>query len=165
MTSLYNFNIPSEVYPYSQSSTQSKSGTDWGSQYGTTLLPLLQQSTEQLPGFLSQISPLLQGQHTSLLKKALSPEAFQGTLNQLASRGVLDSSIASDTLSKTATGLISEIGDKAYTSNLQGLLSQAQLPNMFGGLADLLKKTESVSESITEQPLAPYELMANMLMY
>ena len=165
MTLLYNFDIPSDVYPYSKSTTQSRTGLDWGTDFGQVLQPLLQESTQQLPGLLSGLVPTLQGQYSNLMKKALGPQAFQGTLNQLAQRGMLDSTVAGDALSKTATNIMSDIGDKGYTSLLQGLLAQTQLPTQLGNLGQLLQTSTSAGESITEQPLAPYELMARMLMY
>jgi len=165
MTALFNFDIPSDVYPYTKQSQQSQTGMDWGSDFGQTLSPLLQQSAQQLPGLLSGISPAIQGQYSSLMKQALGPEAFQGTLNQLANKNMLNSSVAGDAMSKTASNIATQVGNQGYNSLLQGLLAQTQLPSQLGNLGQLLQTSQSSGESITEQPLAPYELLAKMLMY
>jgi len=165
MTSLFNFDIPTDVYPTSKSTQQSSSGMDWGNEFGQTLMPALQQSTQQLPGLLSSLTPTLQGQYSSLMKQALGPEAFQGTLNQLSNKGMLNSTVAGDAMAGTASNIATNVGNKGYESLLQGLLAQTQLPGQLGNLGQLLQKSESTGESITEQPNAPYELMAKMLMY
>ena len=69
-------------------------------------------------------------------------------MNNLASRGMLNSSVASDALSKTATGLGSTAMQMQYG-----------LPTMLGQLASNIGQ-----QSYSSNPLAPYELLSNFVL-
>ena len=163
------FNIPMSTYPYSSSSSaqNSTSAIDWSSQLGQTLLPMIQNWSKRIPGLAENLSETLQGQYKTMMREALQPQAFQGVLNQLANRGVLDSSITSNALSDTASRIAEGIGKQGYLSALQGIDAQMRVPGMLGQIAELARTSEAqaVSRAESGNPLAPYELMAKMMMY
>lgn len=146
------FNLPTltkDTYP------SSSSGIDWNSGYGSDLLKSLTNSINQLPQMAQQFGDTLQGQYSNLMKRSLSPDMFQGTLNNLASRGMLGSSEAGNAMGRTAKDIMNTVGDRAYESQLQGLQQQMQLPGLLGQLAQLLQTSKS------SDPLAPYQLAMN----
>jgi len=167
------FSIPEGAYPQSSSygwnASQSEEAIDWNSALGRTLLPLIQGGAQNLPVLAGKLGDTLQGQYNSLMRQALGPDAFQGTLNQLAGKGVLNSSVAGNTLANTASTIAGEIGDRGYLSYLQGLQTQMQVPGMLGQLAELARRKDATSVSQqgsqSSNQLAPYELMASLLMY
>ena len=164
-----NFSIPRRAYPSSGSSSiqRSESAIDWTSGLGQTLLPLIRTWAKKVPGIAQDMGQTLQDQYNSLMRSALQPQAFQGVLNQLANRGVLDSSITKDALSDTASRIAQKIGEQGYLSVLEGLQAQMGVPQILSKLAELARsaKTQAVSQSEYSNPLAPYELMARMMMY
>jgi hypothetical protein len=167
------FNIPEGAYPESSSygwnASQSEEAIDWNSALGRILLPLIQGGAQNLPVLAGKLGNTLQGQYNSLMRQALGPDAFQGTLNQLAGKGILNSSMAGDTLANTASTIAGEIGNRGYLSYLQGLQTQMQAPGMLGQLAELARRKDAISVSQqgsqSSNKLAPYELMASLLMY
>jgi len=110
------------------------------------------------PGFsnniLTQIAPLLAQSLGNVpstsgnFMKSQAGGALQDTINSLASRNMLNSSVASDTLAKTATNL----GGTA-------MQMQSQVPTILGQLA-----TNLGSQSMSSNPLAPYELLSNFVL-
>ena len=134
-----------------------ESGPNWGGQFSSGVLPLLRQATSSLPAQVQKLPGVLQGMYGNLMRRGMGPQGFQGTLNQLASRGMLNSSVASDALSKAATGIAENIGNQAYPSYLAGLREQIELPSTLSRLAQL--------EQSSSDPMRAYELLARMLMY
>lgn len=142
-------------------------------------------------GFLNQASPVLQRlanyttpqadnpqalptDMSSLIRMA-APQALQSTMNNLAGRGMINSSVGSDALSKTLTNL----GANAMTlgnqnaatnqattlqTNLANLGSQLQTPNvlntLLGNIGGLGSTAGGLGQfSYSANPLAPYELL------
>jgi hypothetical protein len=137
---------------------KSYSGLDPNSQLTQTLLPLITQQAQQLPGQAEDFTGTLQDFFKNLMRQSLGPQAFQGTLNQLAGRNVLNSSVASDALAKAQTGIASDIGQRGFEAQLAGLQQQMGVPTQ---LAQLLGGVGKISES--QDPLGPYNLMARFL--
>ena len=164
----YPFSI-ADVYPYAESYTDQKSTSaiDWTSELGQTLLPLIQTWAKKIPGIAQDMGQTLQDQYSSLMRGALQPQAFQGTLNQLANKGILNSSISSNALSDAALRIAQGIGKQGYTSAIQGIEQQLQIPGKLAELAELARteKSETTSRSEESDQLAPYQLMADLLTY
>lgn len=162
------YNIPQNVYPSSSSSSSSEStdAINWSSPLGATLLPMIQEGAAALPGLADSLSGTIQGQYNSLMRQSLQPQAFQGVLNQLASSGVLSSSAAENALAGTASQIAQDIANQGYMSQLQGVAAQMKVPGMLGQLAELARvaETQTTSQQEYSDPLAPYTLMAQLLM-
>lgn len=207
------FDVPLSLFPYTTSTSGSQtsgsssssgqatskeissakgaaqSGINWGTPFMQMLAPKLTASVEQLAPTISNMKDTLQSQYANLMKQALGPEAFQGTLNNLASRNVLRGTIAENALSNTAKNIIRDIANKGYESMLAQQSAQLALPNILGTLAGLGKESASITESNalkdaiskslsasrnmgtstgvtqTADPLAPYKLIADLLMF
>jgi hypothetical protein len=143
--------------PVMSNGVQSQAGTN---SIGNLLQPNLFPSSFSgvNPNFsnniLAQIAPLLTQGLGNLpstpgnFMKSQAGGVLQDTINGLASRNMLSSSVASDTLAKTA-------------SNLGGtaMQMQSQIPTMLGQLA-----TNLGSQSMSSNPLAPYELLSNFVL-
>jgi hypothetical protein len=153
------FDVPKDKYP--QTFNLSSSGVNWQGPLAGSILDQLVSASQQVPGLAEQIPDELASYYDQTMQNALGPQAFQGTLNNLAERGMLDSSVASDAMAQTASDLIRDIGDKAYQSQLAGLRTQMDVPSILGEIAGLGDRTESVG--LNSNPLAPYQLMANVL--
>ena len=79
----------------------------------------------------------------------------QDILNRLSSRNMLDSSVASDTLSKGMTDIATSTAGRGFESALAGAAMKAQEPTMLGNIAGLGRASESYDE------LAPFKLLMN----
>lgn len=148
------FNIPTDVYSTSTSSSSSGLPPQLLSQLASmieTLKPLAQKYTDYM-NWLS--SPgLFIDESKRMMKNILEP-----LYDTLAKRGLVDSSIKEEALEKAA-----EMIPQMYLAermDIADLLRQAvALP--FAGMG---YGRESVAESLTEHPLQPYQLMAQMLL-
>jgi hypothetical protein len=147
------FDIPTDLFP------RSESGINWDSPVAQALLDQLIESGQNLPGLASSIGETLQNQYSNLMNQALGPEAFQGTMNELAAKGMLDSTVASNAMASTAKGIAQMVSDKMFDSMLAQQQQEMQVPGM---LADLIGLAQ---ESINENPLAPYELLSQFMFY
>ena len=127
------FDLPT-LTPESGTQTQT-SGIDWAQGPGPALLEQLTGAIGSLPQQAQNFGTTLQNQYSNLMRQGLGPQAFQGTLNQLANRGMLGSTEAGSAMSRTATDIMNTIGDRGYESQLQGLQQQMQLPGLLGQLA------------------------------
>lgn len=136
------FNIPTDVYPYSGLPKQHREGLL------SSIMPKLTQAATQYPQALEDYT----GRMTRGFGDVVRTEG-QGLLNQLAGRNVLGSQVGGDAmvnllkeLNKQATGTMADVGFQAHTA----------YPGMLAGIAGLGQATEN--------PLAPYQLMTNILM-
>jgi len=77
-----------------------------------------------------------------------------GILNNLASRGVLNSSVASDAISKGMGNVVNQTAQKGYEAAALGSSMKAELPKLLAAVAELGKYSE------TSNPLQPYALLA-----
>ena len=93
------------------------------------------------------------------------------TLNQLAQRGMLNSNVAGNALAGAQNQAAQDIANQGFNSQLAQYAAQMQLPNILGNIAQLAQESTgsgtstSTSSSKSQNPLAPYELMAGMLRY
>jgi hypothetical protein len=126
---------------------------------------MLIQQAKDLPGMADQIGSATLGKFTNMLKQATGPEGFQGTINDLASRGMIESSVAGDAMARTRRDLTTDIQNKGFDAILASLMAKLQVPGMLGSMAGLAQTTTSSTGSSTQQsnPLAPYELAASII--
>lgn len=151
----------------SSANSSGLSGVNWNTDLAKALLPNLISTGQELPTLAGNLSDTLQGQYRDAMRTALGPDAFQGTLNQLASRGMLNSSVAGDALSGAASTLAKDIAQQGWNSQLAQQQAQMTVPSLLAGILDLAKETRtsstSGSSSKNTNPLAPYELLAALL--
>ncbi|RJQ58947.1 MAG: DUF4214 domain-containing protein [Desulfobacteraceae bacterium] len=129
-----------------------KSGVDWSNPALSGMTPFITDWLSKLPGLLDTLPATLQSMYGKTMQDSLSPDAFQGTLNQLMANNMLDSSVAGDAMSKTATEISKAVGEKAYPSYLTGLSQKLTAPNLLQSLSQMFQTNEN--------PLAPFELFA-----
>jgi hypothetical protein len=106
-----------------------------------------------------------------MLRDALGDkENFAGVFNNMGSRNMSGSSVASDAIGNTMMGITQDIGDRAYESDIKASLAQMTVPQMLAAIAGLGQvsqghgSTSSISQSTTADPLAPYKTIADMIM-
>ena len=172
-----NFTIPMTAFPYSTqfsnqgSSQSSNSGINWNTPFMQSLLPQLQSSAANLRGDIEGMGQTLQDQYANLMRRGMGPEAFQGTLNSLANRGMLNSSVAGDSMAGVQKGTARMIADQQFNSMLAQQQALQNIPNILANLAQLGQESSSrggsygSSQSYQANPLAPYELMSRLFMY
>jgi hypothetical protein len=140
---------------------------NWGDPLASEILPVLQRTSLDMPNIAGNVGNVLSDRYDNLMRMGLGPEAFQGTLNDLVSRNMLQSTEAGDALSRTAVPLIRDIGDKAYDAALQTELAKMQVPVNLANIAGLgqVSKGGATGSSVSEQsdPLAPYKLMTDII--
>lgn len=137
--------------------SKSRSGIDWGSApFMQDIANSLKTLIPQLPGQVNNLSNTLMGQYENLMR-TIAPGAFQDTLNNLRSRNMIDSSVASDAMAKTMNRINQDVGDKAYSSMLQQIMTQIGLPGQIAQMANLGQT------STAENPMEPYNWLLNLL--
>lgn len=156
------------LYPTatSISGSRSRTGMDWGSPFMQQITPMLTTAAGKLPGTVEQMGETLQDRYKDLMGMALGPQAFQGTLNQLAGRNILDSSMVPAALAQAAIPIMQQIGDIGFQSALAQQQAQMGLPSMLAGIAGLGQTAtgETGAISRSQDPLAPYNLLSQFLL-
>ena len=138
----FTFNVPSDLYPWTGLPPQHREGLL------SSIMPQLTQAATQYPQALEDYT----GRMTRGFGDVVRTEG-QGLLNQLAVRNILGSQTGGDAmvnllkeLNKQATGTMADVGFQAQTA----------YPSILAGIAGLGRGAE--------EPLAPYQLMANILL-
>ena len=188
-----NFEIPTNLFPTSTSnqsssqsgnssnkgSSQSQSGMNWTSDFMKNLMPSLNQSLTGLQGRVDEMGGTLQDQYSNLMRRSMQPENFQGVLNSLANKGMINSTTGENTMATAGKGIAQSVADKAFESQLQQQLASLQVPGILSNAAGLGQESSakssssgqsstsggSTSTSTYSNPLAPFELMASMVKY
>lgn len=143
--------IPTSAMPVS--SSYSGMGQGWQN-FSQQQQPILSKLLSSFGNF-SQPYGQAANSTTQYMNSQLMP-SIQGVLNKLTARGVLNSSVASDALSKTATGLGGEaLG--AQASQMGNAASQ-YAPALFSGA-----QLGQYSTSSSKDASAPYRIMAQLL--
>ena len=122
-----------------------QAGINWQNPLVSALLPSLISSGTGLQGVADNMGTTLQDQYSALMRQSMGPEAFQGTLNQLASKNMLNSSVAGNALSQTAFPLAQAIGNQAFQSQLAGQQAKLQIPQSLSDLARLGQESTNLS--------------------
>ena len=154
------FDVPTDVFPFSFNT--STSGMNWGGPVASSLLDLITNTAQQIPGIAESLPGMIQDTYGQIMQNALGPDAFQGVLNNLAAKGMIDSSVASDAMSQTAQKIMQDIGGKAFQSSIEGAEAQLNVPSLLSQIAGLDQQNQSMG--LSASPLDPYQIMSSILM-
>lgn len=135
----------------SQSTNQSQSGINWGTPFMQAIAPELISSAQALQPNVENMAKTLQDQYGALMRQGLGPQAFQGTLNEMAGRGMLGSTETSAALQNTAKDVMTNIGNQAFNAMLGQQQAQMQVPQILGSLAQLGQEASSLGQSTSMQ--------------
>lgn len=139
----------------------------------TAILPQLTQSIGGLNAVPGQTADAASRMYGNLSRQALE-QSLPDILNQLAGRGVLNSSVGSDAISNAAMQIIPNFANAGYQSQIDAGNQRMQIPNILGTLLGLgnysqgsstgmgLNTSQNASQS--SNPLEPYQLLSNFLM-
>lgn len=160
--------------PYSQSSSsgggsnQSQSGVDWND-------PMLQEAKDMilgyfknLPGMADEYGRKVYNQYNRQMQDAMG-KGLQGTLNEMASKGMIGSSDMNSIMKNTQADIMQNIGEKAYQASSDAELLKFQVPSLLQNLAQMFQKstssgsTSSSSSSYQEDPIAKYQVLSNLI--
>jgi len=172
------YDVPLNLSPIrgqtaSSSSTQSSghSGINWDNPFVKEIMPGLTASTMGLQDIADNLGGIVQSKYSNLMREGLGPDAFQGTLNQMGQRNMLNSSVTGDALSKAAAEIMKEIGNKGYDSMLATEAARMEVPKIQAGIVSSLgqetdqqSSSGSSSSSITQDPYEPYRIGAQILL-
>ena len=147
-------NTQNILQPDKYSSSYSGIGADNQSELMGAVLPQLTNSMTNYRSDIDKSTKAAQEGFTSMNKQAMT-SGLQSILNNLASRGMLNSSVASDTISKGMTDITNTNSDKYFQAAMQNAVMKAEEPTMLAKIASLGSYSQS------SNPLEPYELMAN----
>ena len=143
----FSFDVDLGAYPYS--------GLDWDNPWvrditggSRSALRTAQTTAQQMPG-------TIQGYYNNMLRTALGPEGFEGTIQDLAKRGVLSSTVASDAMANTAWESSKAIAQKGYESQIAGQQALMKMPSYW---TDALEMGQ-----VTLDPSEPYDIMVDLL--
>lgn len=155
-----NFMLPSgsEVFPFSQ--TYQGIGQDWQKKLMSSVMPQLTDSVNNMSGNIDSYldnSMKAYGQQLQDTLKTNIPK----TVTNLANRGVLDSSTASNAISRTQQSAYKNYADQGYQAALQAALLKLKMPEVLTNIAGLGQYATKYDEDKT----ALYQTLAQMLMY
>jgi len=150
------FNIPTLTPGSATTTATGTSGIDWGSPGVAGLLDQIKNWTGIASGNAANAPGNINNFYRNMMQNALQPQAFQGTLNNLRQRNMLDSSVASDALAGTASNIAGQVGNQALSSYLKGFDVQQGMPNMLGQLANVLGGRGTTATQT--DPMAAYRL-------
>jgi hypothetical protein len=169
------FTIPTNLFPYSQSSSSgggsnsSYSGMDWSK--SPVSFEQLQAQAAALPQMAKDLGTQSYNRYSKMMRDALGDKQnFAGVFNDMGARNMGGSSVASDAYGNAMMGITQDIGDRAYESDVKASLAQMTVPQMLAAIAGLGQvsqgqgSTSSSSQSTTADPLAPYKTIADMIM-
>ena len=171
----YSFFVDPDLMPTTKSSStsasnqQSSSGINWSNPLAAAMQPLLMTSGQNIQGVADNMAQTLQGQYGNMMRNAMAPNQFQGVLNQLANRGVLNSTVGSDALAQAQNAAAQQIANQGYDAMLAQQAAQFKVPEVQGNIAKLAEQSQSTggssgaSSSLSRDPLAPVELNARIL--
>ena len=166
------FEVPMDLFPTTKSSStsssnqKSNSGINWSNPLAAAMQPLLMTSGQNIQGVADNMAQTLQGQYSNMMRNAMAPNQFQGVLNQLAQRGMMNSTVGADALALAQNQAAQQIADQGYNAMLAQQASQFKVPEVQGNIAKLAEQSQSsggssgASSSLAQNPLAPYELNA-----
>jgi len=149
----------------SNTTGQTSSGIDWGSPGVAGLLDQIKNWISTSSGLAQNVTSNIGNFYNNLMRESLGPQAFQGTLNDLRSRNMLNSSVASDALATAQSNIAGDIGNRAFDTYLKGYDTQMQMPNMLVQLADVLGGRAATSADTgtatgtVNDPMAVYRLL------
>lgn len=168
------WSLPEGLMPTSKSSStgsstsNSLSGINWGNPIASAMQPLAIQSGQNIQNVADNMANTLQGQYGNMMRQAMDPNAFQGTLNQLAQRGMINSTTGADAMAQAQNQAAQQVANQGYEAMLAQQAAQFKVPEVIGNLAKLAEESRSTgtssnaSSSLTQDPLKPYELQADM---
>jgi len=175
MPGVQGFSTPTSAIPYSASQSQivssENAGINWSDPFASQILPQLIQTAQGLPSLASGMEENLTTGYSNMLRNALGPEAFQPTLNNLAKRGMINSTVASEALGGTASNIANSISNMAFAARAEALKAQQGVPAELANMAKLAqtatKQAQSQASALQEDPSQPYAIQsgynANML--
>ena len=147
-----NLTIPTDLYPSSYSGL----GSSWQDFSQNQALPAVQNMLTQYPDFINQAWGNANSGMQQFAKNTLKP-AMQNTVNSLNSRGMLDSSVASDALAQTMSNVNTQL--LGYNANNEAAKASmlGQYPTYLNNVAGLGQYSES------SDPSQPYATMASLI--
>jgi len=142
------FEMPTDIMPYSGLPES------YRNQLLGFVMPGLEQSVKDMPKRIDQYTNQAMGSYQQQLQNSLKT-MIPRQINQLANRGVLDSSVASDTLSQTISQAATQSATKGYETAMQAALMKVNIPTTLTGL---LQYGQS-----SQDPTVMYQTMAQLL--
>jgi hypothetical protein len=148
----------------------SRSGMDYGSPIWQGIGPQMLNLGADMPNMIDQYTEQAYGNYNNMMRNALGKQGslLQGNLNELNNRGILNSSVAGDVLSKASVPLLQGIGDKAWQTGMGAAKMQMGVPALLADIANTARISRSsgssTSTSQTTDPLAPYNSYMNWVL-
>lgn len=142
------FMFPSDKYPYSGLPES------YRDQLLSFVMPQLRGSVENYSSNIDDFTQQALGSYRQEFDKMIK-DILPREINQLANRGILSSTVASDTLGRATSEAARASATKGYETGMQAALMRANIPNT---LAGLLQYGQS-----TQDPSVMYRTMAQLL--
>lgn len=143
----------------SSSSSNSHNYSGLPTDYRDTLLagvmPQLDTGVSQMIGNADNYAKQAQNQYSYMMQNALQP-AIRQAINNLAGRGVLSSTVASDSIGRVASDAMLQAGQKGYEAAMQAALMKFSIPEILAKIADLGRYTEGTSTSSSSSSNSSY---------
>jgi hypothetical protein len=109
-------------------------------------MPTLNQSVSGMVGNADTYANQANSQYAYQMNQVLQP-AIRKAINDLAKRGVLSSTVASDSVGNVASEAMKDAGTKGYETAMQAALMKFSIPQVLSQIADLGKFSEGTSSS------------------
>ena len=154
------FDIPTGLAVTSNSSSYQGLPGSYRDKLLETLIPQLGDSAMNMPKNIDDATEGAYGSYRTQLKNVLD-NYVPTVVNNLANRGVLDSTVASNAIQETQSKAIHDFANQGYDAAVQNALLKTQIPEMLTKMAQL--GTFSKSTSNSNDPVAIYNTMSGLL--
>ena len=158
------FNMPLDIMPTSSTVSSSSSGlpTQYRDQLLSSLMPQLQQSITDMPGYYDKYTSEALGSYQQMMQNALKtdiPKAIAG----LSNRGILSSREGENVLGNVYSTAAMDAANKGYMTAMQSALMKANMPTILSQVAQLGTGTQSNQYSYAADPTVMYRTMADLI--
>ena len=184
----YTFNLPTDIFPYSESqstgsssqagSSSSNSYSGLPSQYRDQLLaalmPQLNSSVQNMEGNIDQYTNQALGSYQQSMQNALKHN-IPAMIQELAKRGIINSTVGGDALGTVGSNAAIDASTKGYETSMQAALLKSQMPTILSQIAQLGQSqtanaasessggSTNQSSSYQEDPTVMYREMSDLI--
>lgn len=153
------FQFPSGLEVYPSSTSYSGLPSDYTNKLLSSLMPSMVRSVKNYPGQVNKMYDAAMTGYGEQLRNQLKTN-IPSAINNLANRGVLDSTVASKTLADVTQQANRDYAEKGYQAAMTKAAMQAQAPTLLAQIAQLGASSQTKYTDPTEM----YKVMAQLLM-
>jgi hypothetical protein len=151
-----SFNLPLDVAPYSTS--YSGLAPDTRTQLTDSVMPTLTSGVQNMAGNYDKYNQQALGSYSNMMNNALNKN-IPLAINNMANRGIINSTEGQKVLSNVMSDAAISAGDKGYQTSMATALQKANIPTTLAPLVN----AGSYNSSYQTDPTVMYRQMADLI--